>query len=158
MQITGLYNTFGEMTEWFMINNENKPAFTFELRPHMGDSPPYDLSSEQITDTVKENIPAAFYFISTIIEGNTQINMDIDENGVADIIQDTSYEYECSREESGDTDSEITDSDDYADKNDDESLTDDTQEPEITDTENENPGNRANDSDQEKSGCSLTMI
>ena len=145
MQITGLYNTFGEMTEWFMINNENKPAFTYELRPHMGDSAGFDLSPQQITDTVKENIPAAFYFISTIIEENTQINMDPDENGVADIIQDTNYHYECSRK-----DLENEDSDDLNDQD-----TDDSTEPDLSEPDSENPDDQTENENGKSSGCAL---
>ena len=157
MQITGLYNTFGEMTEWFMTNNENKPAFTFELRPHMGDSAGFDLSPEQITDTVKENIPAAFYFISTIIEGNTEINMDPDENGVADIIQDTNYEYECSREDLEDDDLENQDdSDDYEEP--DNLDTNDFTGPDLSEPDSENADDLSETKNPESSGCALTKL
>lgn len=157
MQITGLYNTFGEMTEWFMINNENKPAFTFELRPHMGDSAGFDLSPEQITDTVKENIPAAFYFISTIIKGNTEINMDPDENGVADIIQGTGYEYECSREDLEDDDLENQDdSDDYEEP--DNLDTNDFTGLDLSEPDSENPDDLSETKNPESSGCTLTKL
>jgi len=161
MQITGLYNTFGEMTEWFMINNENKPAFTYELRPHTGDSAGFDLSPQQITDTVKENIPAAFYFISTIIEGNTQINMDLDENGIADIIQDTGYEYECSREDLENEDSDDQDHPDNFEEPDDLSSDEEsvvTNDPDSSDNNTEIPDDQTENENQKSSGCSLTKL
>ncbi len=155
MQITGLYNTYGEMTEWFMINNDNKPAFTFELRPHSGDPAGFDLSADQINDTVKENIPAAFYFISSIIEKNSQIEMDPDQNGIADIIQGTEYEYECSRDDLNDDeteDSSSTDNDlieEIPDKDTSETDTESNTETDDDQTEEKNSGN---------SGCALTKL
>ena len=165
MQITGLYNTFGEMTEWFMINNDNKPSFTFELRPHTGDSTGFDLSADQIDDTVKENIPAAFYFISTIIEGKTKINMDQDTNGIADIIQGTEYEYECGRddleiEDSDDTD-DLSDTDEYEDldaPSSDDDYTEDIPDTGVSESDSERTDDQALENGPGSSGCSLAKL
>ncbi len=97
MQTSGLYFTFGEMTEWFMNSFDGKPSFTIELRPHMNGVNDFVLPAGQIMDTVKENITPAMYLIEHIITGKTAINMDNDGNGKNDVIENTRYDYKCDR-------------------------------------------------------------
>lgn len=159
MQISSLYNTYGEMTEWFMINNDNKPAFTYELRPQMGNDAGFDLSADQINDTVKENIPPAFYFISSIIKGTADINLDIDDSGVVDFIQDTEYEYECRRDDLPEDDTDTADEDVL---NDEAQQVADTENQDDEVDDNNEPGKipeEISDEDvQKSSGCSLTKL
>lgn len=158
MQITGLYNTFGEMTEWFMINNDNKPAFTFELRPQMGSPAGFDLSADQINDTVKENIPSAFYLISSIINNFTSVNMDQDNNSINDAIQGTVYEYQCSRDDVMPEDSDSDEPDE--DLNDHDNTTDNdlTIEETTPDADTETVDTSDDKVNYNSSGCSLTKL
>lgn len=97
MQNSSLYFTFGEMTEWFMNTHNGKPSFTFELRPHMDSNYFFTLPEDQIRDTVKENITPALYFVRHIITGETDLIMDMDGNGVNDVIENTFFDYKCDR-------------------------------------------------------------
>lgn len=97
MQTSGLYFTFGEMTEWFMNSFDGKPSFTIELRPHMNGVNDFVLPAGQIMDTVKENITPAMYLIEHIITGETSINMDNNGNGKNDVVENTRYDYICDR-------------------------------------------------------------
>lgn len=110
MQTSGLYFTFGEMTEWFMNSFDGKPSFTIELRPHMNGVNDFVLPAGQIMDTVKESISPAMYLIEHIISGKTAINMDKDGNGKNDVIENTRYDYKCDR-----SDLELPDYGDYSD-------------------------------------------
>lgn len=109
MQNSSLYFTFGEMTEWFMKTHNGKPSFTFELRPHMDSNYFFMLPEDQIRDTVKENITPALYFVRHLITGETDLNMDMDQNGVNDVIENTFFDYKCDRSDL-ETPDEIDDS------------------------------------------------
>lgn len=160
MQNSELYFTFGEMTEWFMKTHDGKPSFTIELRPH-GDSK-YDfvLPAEQITDTVRENISPAVYLIGHIISGETIINMDRNNNGRSDIIENTLYDYECDRSDlelpdSGDfySDADSEKNDEYVDDFDnDESVAD--QQSEIDEEHDVDAVTSAT----ARSGCALIIL
>lgn len=97
MQIVELYYTFGEMTEWFMNTYNGAPSFTIELRPHIGGVNDFVLPAGQIMDTVKENIVPAMYLMEHIISGETEVNMDLNGNGISDVIENTGYDYKCDR-------------------------------------------------------------
>jgi len=152
MQNTDLYFTFGEMTEWFMNTHEGKPSFTFELRPHMNSDYFFMLPEDQIIDTVKENITPALYFVRHIISGDTDLTMDINRNGVNDILENTSFDYKCDR-----SDLEIPDAVNDSESNDHSFDLPDSDNLDITDSNGIDT--EQNDAvPAEDSGCNLTLI
>ena len=118
MQNSQLYYTFGEMTEWFMNTHDGKPSFTFELRPHMGSDYFFMLPADQIRDTVKENITPALYFVRHIITGETDLIMDVDGNGINDVMENTFFDYICDRSDLLETDDETESDDEYEEPDD----------------------------------------
>jgi len=125
MQNSELYYTFGEMTEWFMKTHAGKPSFTIELRPHGGSEYFFELPAEQINDTVKENIAPALYFIRHLISGEINISMDINGNGINDVVEKTFFDYPCDRSDLFEPDDE-TEPDDEYDEHDDENHKNDS--------------------------------
>lgn len=124
MQASQLYYTFGEMTEWFMNTHEGKPAFTVELRPHMGSDYFFMLPADQIRDTVKENITPALYLARHIITGEIELVMDVDGNGVNDVIENTFFDYFCDRSDLESKDEVSNDEDGAPDEKNDHSEQD----------------------------------
>ena len=152
MQNSSLYFTFGEMTEWFMNTHDGKPSFTFELRPHMGSDYFFMLPEDQIIDTVKENITPALYFVRHIVSGDTDLVMDIDRNGVNDVLENTSFDYKCDR-----SDLEIPDAVNDSESNDHSLDIPDSDNSDMTDTNGTD--NEQNDTvPAEDNGCNLTLI
>ncbi|HQN72501.1 MAG TPA: M14 family zinc carboxypeptidase [bacterium] len=152
MQNSSLYFTFGEMTEWFMNTHDGKPSFTFELRPHMGSDYFFMLPEDQIIDTVKENITPALYFVRHIVSGDADLVMDIDRNGVNDVLENTSFDYKCDR-----SDLEIPDAVNDSESNDHSLDIPDSDNSDMTDTNG--TYNEQNDTvPAEDNGCNLTLI
>jgi hypothetical protein len=149
MQIKDLYLTFGEMTEWFMDVSGNKLSYTFELRPAFSENYGFELPDEFIKDTVKENIPPALYFIKHIISGETDINTDMNNNGIFDALENTVYDYkECFVPE--DDEEPIQPIEWEKDSDDDEEFDDSSFNDETIDQENY--------ISKKDSGCTLTSI
>ena len=150
-----LYPVYGGMSEWFHTHHDGKPSYTIELRPEPGNSQGFKLFADQIEPCLRENIPAALYFMEYLISGETDVDTDVNGDGVVDYYEgvdwsEAAYFEEPDEAPEADTespDSEISDdekveADSY---NDDETLDNDVSVSDEDKTENGG------------SGCSLVI-
>jgi len=85
MQSSELYLASGDTTDWFHVAHGGKTAFTIELRPGGNEMKNgFLLPARDIADTVKENIPAALYYLEYLIYQNYKIDTDGDGDDVVD--------------------------------------------------------------------------
>jgi len=155
MQIIDLYPTYGEMTEWFMNQSGNKLSYTFELRPSFFDYYGFELPPEFIQDTVKENIPAAIYFIQHIITGSTDIETDKNNDNIFDALENTKYDYkECYKIE---PDNDIHDPVDTG-GDDKENIPDEDESVSDSSNLNDDTVEEGVEYSKKSSGCSLSEI
>lgn len=83
-QASGLYPASGGTDDWFYEATGGNTFFTFELPPDGSNHNGFDLPAEAIEDTVRENIPAALYYLEYLISKKTDIDIDSDNDGVND--------------------------------------------------------------------------
>jgi len=89
-QSNELYVASGGSSDWFHLSHDYKTTFTIELRPDGSAMGGFDLPASEIEGTVKENIPAALYYLEYLLEENPNVNTDSNNNSIVDY-----YEQDC---------------------------------------------------------------
>lgn len=88
MKSSTMYIATGDLTDWFHRTHDLKTAYTIELRPDANQLNGFILAPEQIPDVVKENIPAALYYLENLIFDDPYIDTDVNGNGIVDYYED----------------------------------------------------------------------
>ncbi len=112
-----LYLASGTTDDWFHDAHDQKVGLCIELRPvdqPFSSGGGFELSPSEIAGTVKENIPAALYFMEYLISNETDINIDVNGDSKIDYFDNVSWE---ETPVFGD-DSDLTDNDNSGDDSD----------------------------------------
>ena len=143
IQSSELYPAAGTTDDWFYEATGGSSFFTFELPPKGNDPAGFQLSKEEIEETVRENIPAALYYIEYLATKNVDIDLDSNKNGINDYYEDDDSEKE-------DLDNQPVENDDKDAVTDDDS----TSEKETVDIDNNSGDDENNDKDEPTSDAS----
>jgi hypothetical protein len=84
---SALYVATGGSSDWFHLAHDSKNTLTVEVRPTGEDQNGFVFDPAQIKGTARENVAAALYFIEATMYAATDVDTDVNGNGVIDYLE-----------------------------------------------------------------------